>query len=1032
MSAGHNRGERTLNGCHNNPPELSIDIPGMRDLTVAAKEYPSQTDILFLTVEECEFLSCYAHLQNPFRYYVQDLGHVCFGIVGNEEGAHVKVALIMYHGSSSVPGNSLITVKNAASKLRPKAVISVGYCSGLNREKTKLGDVIVSKTLTTYPSKVVLDTHEYSTGIRTVVSRNFLNLIKHIADGWDAPLKSHETLEVEVHTDGEFLSGPEKISADWRRAELLQRNPQATAIETEGEGLFTAAFDLGIEWLLVKGIADFADGTDSRSSLHWKRFASVMAASVAFNLIKDPYVFNDWPSDKDPFDPTEIIENIRKSYKVREGRLAPFPWCEQFHFSFDDIYTRLKVVYRKNTRGKATERVVTMSEIFNPHEECGEPRTVLIEGKPGMGKTTYCKKVVFDWATGKHATENCFTNFLMVLLIKCRDVQSDLSEAIDDQLLPRDVGDGQRKRFFDFIRQNQSKVLLVLDGLDEVSEEKLPLFSEIIQGRVLPTCRVVATARHEAGVKVRKFCDTLLEVEGFTAKDAQSFITRFFRESPQLAPKLTERLLRDENLKDIAANPLNTALFCLVCEEFNGAFPESRMALYMLIVECVLRRYRAKKELPEIGEEIVQLYESQLKHLGWIALRGLHKDNLDFDEKELGNHKSSDLPGFGFLSVQPAGSKLRPSKRYAFLHKSFQEWFAAYHLSCQLQNEEISTDNIAADRRYRHQLKEVLLFTCGMLAQRCEKTAMTLMKSIATQLNQETERELAGGLRIVVECINECKNDGGGNLEINLAASFGSALQVKSVSLRSGEMNDDGAVILANVLKENRTVTNLNLSRNNIGDDGATGLAEALKSNVSLKELNLSRNKIGGVGAASLGEALNGETSLEVLDLRENKIGEAGFEALAEGLKSNSCLTKLSLFNNSAGDTGVTALAKGLKSNSSLKELYLFSNNLGDDGAAALADALSYSSCLTLLYLCRNRIGDPGAAALALCLKDNASLKELNLSQNNIGDAGVTTLAECLQQNTSLEKLYLNDNKISNVGVAADCFKEITKVVLVW
>ena len=81
-----------------------------------------------------------------------------------------------------------------------------------------------------------------------------------------------------------------------------------------------------------------------------------------------------------------------------------------------------------------------------------------------------------------------------MLLIKCRDVQSDLWEAIEDQLLPREVGEDQRERFFDFIRHNQSNVLLILDGLDEVSEKKLPMFSEIIQGRVLPNCRVIATA----------------------------------------------------------------------------------------------------------------------------------------------------------------------------------------------------------------------------------------------------------------------------------------------------------------------------------------------------------------------------------------------------------------------------------------------------------------------------------------------------------------------------------------------------------
>ena len=277
-----------------------------------------------------------------------------------------------------------------------------------------------------------------------------------------------------------------------------------------------------------------------------------------------------------------------------------------------------------------------MSEIFNQHEECEEPRVVLIEGKPGMGKTTYCKKVVFDWATGKHATGNCFTNFVIVLLIKCRDVESGLWEAIEDQLLPREVGEDQRERFFDFIRHNQSNVLLVLDGLDEVSEKKLPMFSEIIQGRVLPNCRVVATARHEAGVKVRKYCDTLLEVEGFTKEDVQSFIRKYFKAEPNLAEQLIAHLYIDRKLYEVLTNPLNTALLCLVYEDLKGVFPESRTKLYMEIVECVLRRYRTKQQLPENGEDLVDLYESQLKHLGSIALKGLLEDNLDFDETELG------------------------------------------------------------------------------------------------------------------------------------------------------------------------------------------------------------------------------------------------------------------------------------------------------------------------------------------------------------------------------------------------------------
>ena len=224
-----------------------------------------------------------------------------------------------------------------------------------------------------------------------------------------------------------------------------------------------------------------------------------------------------------------------------------------------------------------------------------------------------------------------------MLLIKCDTVQSGLWEAIEDQLLPREVGEDQREKFFDFIRHNQSNVLLVLDGLDEVSEEKLPVFSEIIQGRVLLNCRVVVTAQQKAGVKVRKYCDTLLEVEGFTEEDVETFIRNYFRAEPKLAEQLIKHLYNDDNLCEILTNPLNTALLCLVY--LNGVFPESRTKLYMEIVECVLRRYRTKQQLPENGEDLVDLYENQLKHFGSIALKGLLEDNLDFDDKELGNTK---------------------------------------------------------------------------------------------------------------------------------------------------------------------------------------------------------------------------------------------------------------------------------------------------------------------------------------------------------------------------------------------------------
>ena len=335
----------------------------------------------------------------------------------------------------------------------------------------------------------------------------------------------------------------------------------------------------------------------------------------------------------------EHIEIIREKYQRHEGWLAPFPWCEDFQFQLSDIYTRLRMVSReKKARATAKQTVVQTTEIFKPHDECKKPRKVLIEGNPGMGKTTYCNKVAYDWAKKMKNEGDCFPEFEMVLLLKCRDVEIefDLWAAIDDQLLPGEINQKQREKFFEFIGQNQSKVLLILDGLHELPSSKRPDFTDVIQGKILPLCHLVVTARHEAGIHVRNVCDSLLEIEGFTYQDSKEFIHKYFAGKEDLAKKLLDKIQNEKRLNEMTANPLNTALLCLLCEEFQGIFPESRTQLYVEVVQCVLIRYRKKRGLSvENDQDLIEIDEDQLKRLGLIALIGLYEDNMYFEDKKL-------------------------------------------------------------------------------------------------------------------------------------------------------------------------------------------------------------------------------------------------------------------------------------------------------------------------------------------------------------------------------------------------------------
>ena len=62
-------------------------------------------------------------------------------------------------------------------------------------------------------------------------------------------------------------------------------------------GLYAAAHKLDIEWIVIKGVSDFADGNKSDTNA-WRPFASVMAASVVAHILKDVSVFQNWPHYK--------------------------------------------------------------------------------------------------------------------------------------------------------------------------------------------------------------------------------------------------------------------------------------------------------------------------------------------------------------------------------------------------------------------------------------------------------------------------------------------------------------------------------------------------------------------------------------------------------------------------------------------------------------------------------------------------------------------------------------------------------------
>ena len=59
-------------------------------------------------------------------------------------------------------------------------------------------------------------------------------------------------------------------------------------------GVYSAAHDLNVEWIIIKGVSDFADGTKSETNA-WRPFASLMAASFVAHILSNPITFEELP-----------------------------------------------------------------------------------------------------------------------------------------------------------------------------------------------------------------------------------------------------------------------------------------------------------------------------------------------------------------------------------------------------------------------------------------------------------------------------------------------------------------------------------------------------------------------------------------------------------------------------------------------------------------------------------------------------------------------------------------------------------------
>ena len=476
---------------------------------------------------------------------------------------------------------------------------------------------------------------------------------------------------------------------------------------------------------------------------------------------------------------TSTLEDLRSKLADLYKRTAKVPtsvWSSVCQVELDQIYTRLSLVKKeKIPTGTLQSNLTDYSELFTSNKKGIVPKRILVQGETGIGKSTFVKKVALDWAKlvddkdvvneEMAASSNCqggkkpsrkdhvgvsqaessearkhddssechidaLKKFQLVITVplkyvsKCQSFSDVLSCS---RLIPKDE-ESLIDDLFTYVCNNQEKVLLVFDGYDEyrtgsVAEAQFGTRStspicEIFHRNELRDCTVLVTTRSSRADELQESADKHAKITGFDLEDQFAFMKRMLGSNSQVSE--LKMFLLKKSLFYLARVPLLNLFFCLLFRQDKEKMMElgkRKTPFYRAIIRYILQYSNKRLSPAKVYKVKEEDYQEILTEIGKVALESLLKGSQVFEYGQLSEKvRGEESVMVGLLQLSENDASLEPTEMVSFIHKSIQEYLAAWFIAnrCVPEGNLGGIEKRAATLEDCEAIANILQFVCGL------------------------------------------------------------------------------------------------------------------------------------------------------------------------------------------------------------------------------------------------------------------------------------------------------------------------------